>query len=356
MTQETLIMTEKERVHALLRREKPDRTPIFSMGGGFAMVYAQCSIADVYNNPEVFLAGLRKAARDFGWIYAPAIGYGCYGGWEFGGEIKWPYGEFDQAPMVTRYPVETEEDVWSLEVPSIETAGIVPLMVECNKLAMLDTSDHKPFRIIALFQGAFTTACNISASEKLLKWILKRPDAAHRLMRLATDHLIDLARYQADTFGMEGAVAFMACPNSSNQLISPKHFEDFVLPYQKELNEKILEMGYKHILFHICGEQNKNLPYWAQMPMGDPGILSFGHEVQLETAAKYFPNDIIMGNLEPAILQTGTSDEVYKATKAVVEEGKKCPGGYIFAPGCELPPMAALENIQAMNKAVNDFG
>ncbi|MBW2144184.1 MAG: hypothetical protein JRG75_07290 [Deltaproteobacteria bacterium] len=149
MTQETVIMTEKERVHALLRREKPDRTPIYPMCGGFAMVYAQCSIADAYNKPEVSLAGLGKTTRDFGWIYAPAIGYACYGGWEFGGEIKWPYGEFDQAPTLTRHPVSTEEDVWNLEVPDVETAGIVPLMVACNKLAMQETSDNKPFRVVA---------------------------------------------------------------------------------------------------------------------------------------------------------------------------------------------------------------
>jgi len=356
MTRGSAIMTESERVHALLRHEKPDRTPIYGMCGGFVMVYTQCSIADYYNKPDVYIPRVRKTTQDFAWISIPILGYGNYGGWEFGGEIKWPYGEFDQAPMLTRHPVETEEDIWSLEVPTVETAGIVPLMIEFNKLAMQDTSDNKPFGVAASLQGPFATACNISPPEKFLKWIIKNPDAAHRLMRLATDHQIDLARYNADTFGTKGNIAFIACPTSNNQLISPKHFEDFVLPYQKELNEKILEMGYKHIFMHICGEHNKNLPYWTQMPMGDPGIVSFGHEIQLETAAKYFPNDIIMGNLEPAILQTGTSDEVYKATKSVVEEGKKCPGGYIFAPGCELPPMAALDNIQAMNEAVNDFG
>ena len=165
MTHGTAIMTEKERVHALLRHEKPDRTPISGMCVGFAMVHTQCSIADAYNKPEVYLAGLRKTARDFGWVFNAAMGYGSYGGWEFGGEIKWPHGEFDQAPMVTRCPVETEEDVWNLEVPDVEKAGIVPHIVECNKLAMQDTSDNKPFRTSAVVFGAFDTACNITTPE-----------------------------------------------------------------------------------------------------------------------------------------------------------------------------------------------
>ena len=141
-------MTESERVNALLRREKPDRIPIFGMCGGFVMVYTQCSIADYYNRPDVYIPRVKKTTRDFGWISIPILGYGNYGGWEFGGEIKWPYGEFDQAPMLTRHPVETEEDVWKMKKPNVETAGIVPLMVEFNRLAMQDTSDNKPFGVI----------------------------------------------------------------------------------------------------------------------------------------------------------------------------------------------------------------
>ena len=115
-------------------------------------------------------------------------------------------------------------------------------------------------------------------------------------------------------------------------------------------------MGYKHIFAHICGEQNLNLPYWAQIPFGNPGIISFGHEIGINKAAYYFPSDIIMGNLDPVIIQTGTPEDVYEATRQVVEEGKKIPNGYIFAPGCELPPMAPMENVRMMTKAVIDFG
>jgi uroporphyrinogen decarboxylase len=90
--------------------------------------------------------------------------------------------------------------------------------------------------------------------------------------------------------------------------------------------------------------------------MGNPGIVSIGHEIKLETAAEYFSNDIIFGNLEPAIVQTGMPDEVYEATKKNIQEGKGLSGGYIFSAGCELPPRSPVENIKAMNKAVNDFG
>ena len=63
-----------------------------------------------------------------------------------------------------------------------------------------------------------------------------------------------------------------------------------------------------------------------------------------------------MGNIEPAIIQTATPEEVYELTRKVIEKGKKCPGGFMLAPGCELPPRAPEENLWAIMQAVSDFG
>ena len=72
--------------------------------------------------------------------------------------------------------------------------------------------------------------------------------------------------------------------------------------------------------------------------------------------AKYFPNDIILGNLNPSIVQTGTPDEVYEATRKVVEEGKKLSGRFIFSTGCDIPPRSPVENVRMMTQAVKDYG
>jgi len=349
-------MTDKERVEAMLRREKPDRVPIWPFAMGFPMVYTRTSISDAYNKPQVSYEAQKKTCADFGWLFTPMIGYAAFGGWEFGGEIKWPSGEFSQAPSVLKHVVETPDEAMDLEPPDVKSTGIVPLQVEFHKISAQEKLDNEPFNVILQLEGTFNVACNIVGADKMCKWMIKKPDVAHHLLRLATDYLIELAGYYKELFGTEGVIAFGGEPSASNDLISPDKFEKFVLPYQKETNEKYLELGYKSRLMHVCGEQNLNLPHWAQIPMGDPGIVSFGHEVELETAAKHFPNDIIVGNLEPAIVQIGTPEQVYEATKMVVERGKNLGTGYIFAPGCELPPMSPVENIKAMNKAVEDFG
>jgi uroporphyrinogen decarboxylase len=349
-------MTDRERVEALLRRERPDRVPIWPFALGFTTVYAGITVADAYNNPKMSYEAHKKTCRDLGWLFMPMIGYASFGGWEFGGEMRWPSGRFAQSPMVTSRSVQTVEDALNLKMPDVKDAGIVPLQMEFSKLVVQERLDNEPFRLVPHIEGTFNVACNIAGVEMITRWMIKKPEAAHRLLRAATDFLVELAQYWKDNFGTEGVALFGGEPGAANQIISPKQFKEFALPYIKETHERILAMGYKTFLMHICGEQNANLPYWAEIPMGDPGLVTFGHEVPLARAAEYFPNDIIVGNLEPALIQTSTPEEVYELAKKNVQEGMKLSQGYIFAPGCELPPMAPVENVKAMTRAVNDFG
>lgn len=357
MVKKSGAMTDRERMEALLRHEKPDRVPLFPFAAaGFAGVYNNTTIADAYNKPEVSLAAQRKTSQDFGWVFMPMLGYAAFGGWEFGGEVKWPSGEFAQAPTVTRRAAETEEDVWKLKLPDVKNAGITPLVMEFCKLSSQERLDNEPWNVSIHVEGAFNVAANICGAQNLSRWLIRKPEAAHRVLELASDYLIERAKYMRDIFGTDGVLPAGGEPSASNDVISPKHFEQYAFPYLKKVYEKVLAMGFKHICIHICGEQNLNLPYWAQIPFGAPGLISIGHEVDLETAAKYFPDDIIVGNLEPAIIQTQTPEEVYEACRKVIEKGKKCSGGYVLSPGCELPPMAPVDNVMAMTKAINDFG
>jgi uroporphyrinogen decarboxylase len=313
-------------------------------------------MAEVYNKPEVSLTSQRQAAEAFDWVFVPDIAYASFGGWEFGGEIKWPDGDFSQAPSVMHHVVETPDDVMNLKMPDVATAGIIPIQRAFLELSSRESLDNKPWNIVFQLEGTYTCASNIVGTEQFSRWVFKAPHAVHRLMRMAADFGVEVARYWKKIFGTKGVLPWGGDPISSNQVISPKTFETFNLPYRKEVHEKVLDMGYKTIFMHICGEQNKNLPYWAQIPMGDPGIVSFGHEVDLESADEYFPKDIIVGNLDPVIIQVGKPEAVYEATGDVVRKGKKLSGGFMFGPGCELPPMTPVENVRAMTQAVNDFG
>jgi len=346
-------MTRDERWKALLNRQPLDRVPVFAFGGGFFTVHRKLTIDEYYNNPEKALDAATITIAEFGWQDLPTMSYASMGAWEFGGEIKWPSGKFAQAPIVIRKPVNSEEDVYKLRSPDVKTAGIVPLMMRFTQMQVQQNASY----IGVVTMGPWSLASSICGLELLCRWVLKKPQLVHEIQQRVLPFSIELLRYWADSFGTERILPWVGgTASATNQLISPQHFKQFFLPYMKQLYDEAHKMGFKHIFCHICGEQNLNLPYFRELDFGDPGILSFGHEVDLEAAAEYFPTDIIMGNIEPAIIQTGTPDEVYELTRAVIDKGRRCPGGFILAPGCELPPRSPVDNIWAIMQAVSDYG
>jgi len=319
---------------------------------GFCARNVGYPIATIYDNPEKSFWAQLWTLEMYGYDGYPQYGYASYGTWEFGGEIKFPTSEWEQAPSCKRFPVGTEEDVDRLELPDVRTAGSIPLAMEFSKL-----QERFGLPITIIVGGVFTIAGNICEVDKLCRWIIKQPKVAHQVLRLATDHLLDIAQYWVDSFGAGRIIVSIWEPLATNQIISPGQFEEFVLPYEKEFHEKVLATGVKHIFCHICGNHNLNLPYWAQVPMGEPGIVSFGHEVDLTTAIKYFGDTcIIAGNVEPQIIQIGTPQQVYELCQQCISKGKDAPRGYILMPGCELPPMAPPYNLYMMVKAVKDLG
>lgn len=349
-------MTERERVDALLGHRKPDRVPIWpGAGNGFAVVHNGYNVSYAYIDPEVTYNSLRKTCQDFGWIFFPWMSYAAIGAWEFGGDVKMPSGEFDQAPVVTRYPIEKDEDVYNLKWPGPD-AGFYPTARKYTELARSERLDNEPWNSLISAGSGYSLACQLVGLEKFLKWLVKKPDLAHHLIRELVAWSLSGLEKKKEALGIDGVLSTIGLPLASNNLISPKRFEEFVLPDLKEGQSRLRKLGYNTTHIHICGEQNKNLPLYAEVDFGNPGIIGVGPEIELETAARYFPDCIISGNLDPALLQTASPDKVYQETKRIVETGKRIEGGFLFGPGCEIPPRAPVENLRAMTQAVEDFG
>jgi len=307
-----------------------------------------------YNDPlKSFEAQIETIAR-FGEDGIPrmAVGGASDVTWAFGGTLKWPADEHSMAPMATRHPVNSEAEVETLTMPGdIAAAGPLPLYLDFARLCHKNGLPVFPF-ITSPIEGARS----LCGPELLMRWMIKKPDLAHRLLRLATDYSVAVVRLFAAAFPPANILTYLAAPTASNQMLSPRFFETFVLPYQTQLHEEILKTGIRHIYCHICGEQNKNLPLWRKIPMGNPGIVSFGHEVAIETAVKLFGSDcIIAGNIDPAIIHLGQQDQVLRLCMTALARGSRAPRGFILMPGCGIPPNIPPGNLLMLKKAAADF-
>jgi uroporphyrinogen decarboxylase len=345
-------MTSNERIEAVLKGKPVDRVPHFPFILGFCAKNVGFPISTIYSDAEKSFDAQKKTFEQYGIDWGPMYGYASYGTWEFGGEVEMPTGEYQQAPAHKMFPVKSEADIEKLTMPDVRTAGCLPIAMEFSKL---QEKNGTPISVI--MGGNFTIAGNICAAEKVCRWMLKKPDVAHRILRLATDHIVDIVSHWVDVFGPEKVIPQFWEPLTSNLIISPRQFKQFIMPYLVESSEKILAMGVRHILYHICGDQNANLDDWAKVPMGEPGLCSFGEEIDIDKAIEVLGEKaVIIGNIDPAILLTAKPEQVYDRCREVIAKGKKSPRGFMFSSGCEVSPETPGYHVYMLKKALNDFG
>ncbi|MBN2032565.1 MAG: hypothetical protein JW836_04750 [Deltaproteobacteria bacterium] len=346
-------LTSTERIDALFTYKKPDRVPLGAMSTGFNTRNAGHTVADAYQDPEKSFSDMQWTSEQYGWDPIPQYaGHTVLGAWDFGGKVRMPQGEFEGALVVSEYPVQDEDDVAGLQLPDPKTAGRIPLAMQFSSL---QAKNGLP--VYYFSRSPFTMAANISGIDRFLRWTMRKPDLCEKLLKLSLDHIINTLTFWVETFGAERIFAWMSSPSESNQLVSPHTVKRFAIPYHEAYQRRLRELGIRRFGLHICGEQNLNLPLLAESSLwAHPSVLSFGHEVDLEVAAFHFPKDILYGNIEPAVIQTGTPEQVYELCRTAVTKGKKAPGGFILGPGCGLPVNAPPVNVYAMTKAVNDFG
>lgn len=345
-------LSSQERLYRLFSGQQVDRVPFTSIATGFNAINVGYTIADYYREPAKAVEAASATIEQYNWEKIPHLFIGPLCAVATGGTIRWPVGEFDQAPQIEQYPVKTESDALNLKLPDVRTAGLIPRLFDFAKYSK--EAGH-PYCFIALDE-LFLCATNMCGINTLFRWIIKKPDLVHHIMRFVTDFKIMIAEHWAETLGTDFIIPWLGEPTTENRLITPRTFEEFVLPYTKEFHEKLIEIGYRIVATHLCGEQNANYAYWSKVPMGKPGIISVSQEVDLEDAMSYFPNDIIMGNIAPELIQSGPPQAVYEAARVCIEKGKKAPGGFLLAPGCELPPKSPPYNVWMIMKAIDDFG
>jgi uroporphyrinogen decarboxylase len=344
-------MTSQERWDALVDRGPTDRVPCLQFILGHTAVVNGKPIAKIYDDAAESLACQRNAMALYGHDGLIMHGWANAGGAEFGGEIEFPYRKYTGAPLMKTNPVRCEEDAWNLRVPDdILSVGTMPVSFEFSRL------QYEAGMTVTLQVGSpLTWAGSVCGEERLMIWMMRKPDLVHHVLREITDFVKKKADLWIDRFDAQRLMAFDLCIET-NKLYSPKQFETFGFPYLREIHDHLTQRGTGILLSHICGEQNKNLPLWSQLSYGKRGMISVGKEVTITTARELFPDCVVMGNVDPITVQEGTPEQVRALCKDCIEAGKGHRGGYALMTGCEVPPQAPPVNVGQMVAACRDFG
>jgi uroporphyrinogen decarboxylase len=221
------------------------------------------------------------------------------------------------------------------------------------RFSQLQQEAGKPVSVV--LGGVFTLAASLGGIEKLFEWMIGEPDLAHGLLSASRQHLREVARHWSERFGAARLTPIIWEAVASGDLLSPRHFEEFVLPHQQQLNDEILSLGVAGLICHLCGDQSRQASLWAEVPMGERGIVSVGSEVDLRLASEALGHVAVMGNLDPELLRSGSTEHVRNATLDCIERGRRHPAGFILSPGCALQGDIPEANLRAMLRTAREL-
>lgn len=255
----------------------------------------------------------------------------------FGSPVNAPENE---VANVTSAILFDESDADALAVPEIG-AGRTGIFIEAAKNAKQRITDRPVF---AGMIGPYSLAGRLMDVSEIMMNCLCEPDFVHKTLRKATDFLISYAQAYK-TAGLDGIV--LAEPLSG--LLSPALEREFTLPYCVELISAVQDESFA-VIYHNCG------PNIALMTdsLAENGAYAyhFGDAADIGVMLQKMPNDrAILGNISPSrYFVGGTPGEMESAVASLLE---KCGnyGNFTLSSGCDVPPTAKWENVEAFFKA-----
>jgi uroporphyrinogen decarboxylase len=198
--------------------------------------------------------------------------------------------------------------------------------------------------IMAFSIGPLTTAGMFLGMENLMTSMLEEPETVRKAMDLG----IEISKFVVDDEVEHGSTAIStADPSSSSELISSDSFRDLALPALKVQTSAFAKHGLP-VMLHICGDSTARLEDICDLDIDifslDGGDLS--HE--LEVSRGHYA---IFGNLNTvSVMKDADADTVARKSRELCEIAG-LDGGFILAPGCDLPPATPRENVIAMTGA-----
>lgn len=250
----------------------------------------------------------------------------------------------DEVPTVLGHVVETEEEADALVVPEVG-AGRTQINIDAIEKAVGMITDRPVFAGVI---GPFSLAGRLLDVTEAMIYCYDEPDMVHTVLEKVTEFLIKYILAYKEV-GAHGVV--MAEPLAG--LLSPGLAEEFSAEYVKKIVDAVQDDNFI-LVYHNCG--NCVIPQIDSILSTGSKVLHFGNAIDMAEMMPKIPADVLaMGNVDPAgQLKDGTVESVKAVTTEIMEKCCKYPN-FVISSGCDIPPMAKWENIDAFFEAVEEF-
>ena len=250
----------------------------------------------------------------------------------------------DEVPTVIGSVVETPEDAEALQVPAFGT-GRTGLYVEAISKALKLITDRPIFAGVI---GPFSLAGRLMDMTQVMINCYEEPEMVHTTLEKATAFLLSYVKaYKA--IGAHGVV--IAEPAAG--LLSPDFCGEFSSPYIRKIVNAVQDEEFI-VIYHNCGDAVSRMV--PQILETGAAAYHFGNAVSMEDMLRQMPGDVLtMGNVDPvSAIRNGTPEKVRQDTLSIMDACCKYPN-FLISSGCDIPPAAPWENIDAFFAAVEEF-
>jgi [methyl-Co(III) methanol-specific corrinoid protein]:coenzyme M methyltransferase len=274
------------------------------------------------------LAGISSAALPLD-LCAPAEALGA--------ELKFYDSETYQFPQPSKPLFASTKylNAGYMESSDFVNKGRIPLI--CNAIRMLKEDVGNEIVISGVIPGPYTLLLYLTEPGGLFAEMKREPDAVLD----ALFHLADFLARVAQAYRRAGAdFVTIHDMGGSPGFIGPAKFEQFVLPAEKRLIEKLPSPR----VLSICGNVTNSLH-----SLNETGAeaISIDQTTDVSKAREVLKDTLLFGNIDP-VQTLWQGDEAQ-----VVEAVQRAKGAGVDAvlPGCDLVVQTPIQNLESMLKA-----
>ena len=384
-------MTGKERIKLAMNHKKADRVPVFcQLSLGHYMINTPFEPYTIWFNPEVFGNALKMLAERYHFDGILVNLPGRQPDWEKhivkkerkGEEtiLHWDDGSYSVCPdndNVHHFPEQrpTFSEVDPDDLFYIEPHDITGInhpyyygfskqhgphnkdffpeyLMDTLKYVVKIAGDY--YHISSEVFSPFTQLMELFDYSNALIALMDDPKKCEKILENLAEGAAELASLEATT-GVDAVLVSSAFAGGG--FISRAFYEQFVLPYEKYIVDRIHRETNLPIYVHTCGAIGDRIDLMVKAgydgidtmdppPLGNTEI----RDVKREFGDKIF----LKGNLDPVnVLLKGTKEQVYdKAVELIHDAGEG--GGYILSTACSVAPVASPENIMQLARASED--
>lgn len=258
----------------------------------------------------------------------------------FGANIRFSE---DEVPTVVGSIIKSEEDAINLKVPKVG-AKRTRIYLDAMKKAKQEIKDCPVF---AGCIGPFSLAGRLLGVSEAMISCYDEPEMVHLVLKKATEFLINYLQAYKD-LGIDGV--FMAEPLAG--ILSPNLCDEFSSRYVKEIVSALDDDSFL-VAYHNCG--NNTLKMVDTILSTGCRLYHFGNAISIEQMLKLMPKDVmVMGNIDPVSLKDASKEDVIAATNALLEAIGDVDN-FVISSGCDIPPFAKWENIDAFMKTAQEY-